>query len=80
MRGASMLEHNFQPGFRVNLHRKDLGIALATGREQQVPLPVTALVAQMFETLAATGRGDLDHSSYITIVEGLAGYTIESPD
>lgn len=77
LRGASMIAHNFQPGFRVNLHRKDLAIAMATGREQNVPLPVTALVTQFFETLAATGRGDLDHSSYITLVEELAGYTIE---
>jgi 2-hydroxy-3-oxopropionate reductase len=76
LRGPSMVEHNFQPGFRVRLHRKDLGIALATGREQNVPLPVTSLVTQFFETLAATGKGDLDHSSYLTLVEELAGYTI----
>lgn len=80
LRGASMIAHAFEPGFRVRLHRKDLGIALATGREQNVPLPVTALVAQMFETLAATGRGELDHSSYLTLVEEMAGFTIEAPE
>ena len=78
LRGASMVEHNFQPGFRVRLHRKDLAIAMATGRDQNVPLPVTALVTQFFETLAATGKGDLDHSSYITLIEELAGYTIDA--
>jgi len=76
MRGPTMLEHNFQPGFRINLHRKDLAIALATGKEQQVPLPVTALVSQFFEGLAATGRGDLDHSALLTLFEDMAGYRI----
>src|SRR3712207_1130565 len=56
MRGPSMIEHNFQPGFRVNLHRKDLGIANATARENNVPLPMTALVTQMMETLVARGH------------------------
>jgi 2-hydroxy-3-oxopropionate reductase len=80
LRGASMLEHNFQPGFRVNLHRKDLAIAMATGRDNNVPLPVTALVTQMFESLAAGGKGDLDHSAYLTLVEEMANYTIEVPE
>jgi 2-hydroxy-3-oxopropionate reductase len=72
LRGASMLERNFQPGFRVDLHRKDLGIALATGREQQVPLLTTALVAQLYEALAAGGRGDLDHSALLLLLEDMA--------
>jgi 2-hydroxy-3-oxopropionate reductase len=72
LRGASMLERNFQPGFRVDLHRKDLRIALATGREQQVPLLTTALVAQLYEALAAGGRGDLDHSALLLLLEDMA--------
>jgi 2-hydroxy-3-oxopropionate reductase len=72
LRGASMLERNFQPGFRVDLHRKDLNIALATGREQQVPLLTTALVAQLYEALAASGRGDLDHSALLLLLEDMA--------
>ncbi|MGI9253622.1 MAG: 2-hydroxy-3-oxopropionate reductase [Thermomicrobiales bacterium] len=79
MRGPSMIGHNFTPGFRVDLHRKDLGIALATGREQGVPLPVTALVGQLYESLAASGRGNLDHSSLLTLFEDLAGISI-SPE
>ncbi len=78
MRGPTMISHQFAPGFRVNLHRKDLGIALATGREQGVPLPVTALVGQLYESLAASGRGDLDHSALVTLIEDLAGHTINS--
>ena len=71
-----MIEHNFQPGFRVNLHRKDLGIALATGRETGVPLPMTALVSQLYDTLAVAGRGDLDHSALLTLFEEMARHPI----
>jgi len=79
MRGPTMIQHQFNPGFRVNLHRKDLGIALATGHDNAVPLPVTALVSQFFDTLAATGRGDLDHSSLISLFEDFANFKIETP-
>lgn len=76
MRGPNMIAHNFQPGFRINLHRKDLGIATASGREYGVPLPVTGLVSQMFESLAAMGRGDLDHSAFVTLIEDMAGHQV----
>ncbi len=76
MRGPTMIEHNFTPGFRVNLHRKDLGIALSTGKENGVSMPATALVSQLFDALAATGSGDLDHSALVTIYEQLADHTI----
>jgi len=79
MRGPTMLERNFQPGFRVNLHRKDLAIALATAKEQGVPLAITAAVSQLFEAAAAAGHGDLDHSALLTVVEGLAGHEIGKP-
>lgn len=78
MRGPSMIDHNFEPGFRVNLHRKDLGIALATGKEYEVPLPATALVSQLFDALSANGNGDLDHSSLVTIFEQLATHKVGS--
>jgi 2-hydroxy-3-oxopropionate reductase len=76
MRGPTMVEHNFTPGFRVNLHRKDLGIALSTGKEYEVPLPVTALIEQLFDALAANGKGELDHSALVTLFEQMANYTI----
>ena len=76
VRGPTMIRHEFAPGFRVNLHRKDLGIVQATAREQNVPLPLTAAVAQLFEHLIAAGRGDLDHSSLLTAIEELAGYKV----
>jgi 2-hydroxy-3-oxopropionate reductase len=76
MRGPTMIQHQFDPGFRINLHRKDLGIALATGTENAVPLPVTALVSQLFDAVAARGGGDLDHSALLSLFEDLAQFQI----
>lgn len=71
-----MLGHDFDPGFRVELHHKDLGIALAAGREYGVPLPVTAILDQMLDSLKAKGRGDRDHSAILTLIEDLAQHEI----
>ena len=70
------LDHSFDPGFRVELHHKDLGIALAAGREYGVSLPVTAIVDQILEALKARGRGDRDHSAILTFIEDLAQHEI----
>jgi 2-hydroxy-3-oxopropionate reductase len=78
MRGEGMLNHNFAPGFRIRLHHKDLGIALAAGRAFGVSLPVTALVDQMLGSLEVDGRGDLDHSALLTHLEDLADHRIGS--
>jgi 2-hydroxy-3-oxopropionate reductase len=76
LKGASMIAHNFEPGFRIDLHRKDLNIALATARASAAPAPVSAVVAQLFEALAAAGRGDLDHSALLTVYEELARFNV----
>jgi 2-hydroxy-3-oxopropionate reductase len=76
LKGPTMVARQFAPGFRVDLHRKDLAIALSSGKMEQVPLPVTALVDQLFQALATAGRGDLDHSALITLYEDLAGYQV----
>lgn len=76
LKGASMIAHNFQPGFRIDLHRKDLSIALATAKENGSPVPLTALVSQFFDALSVAGKGDLDHSALITLYEELAKTTI----
>jgi 2-hydroxy-3-oxopropionate reductase len=68
--------HDFEPGFRIELHHKDLGIALAAGREYGVALPVTALVDQMLEASKAKGRGDRDHSALLTLLEEAAQHEI----
>ncbi len=55
LKGQTMIAHQFAPGFRTDLHRKDLGIALSAAGANSVPIPVTALVTQLFEALAAGG-------------------------
>ena len=70
------LEHDFEPGGKVEFHHKDLGIALSAGREYGVVLPVTALVDQMFEALMTRGRGGWDHSALLTLIEDLVRHEI----
>ena len=72
-KGASMLAGQFQPGFRVDLHHKDLGIVTAAAREQGVTLPLGALTAQLVGALRAQGDGGLDHSALLRGVERLSG-------
>ena len=67
-----IMARNFNPGFRIRLHQKDLHNALLTGKDLGVPLPVTALVQQMLGALINKGRGDMDHSAIATFVEDLA--------
>jgi len=76
LKGPSMVAHQFEPGFRVDLHRKDLGIARSTAGENSAPIPVTAVVSQLFEAAAAAGKGDRDHSALVTVYEELARFTI----
>ena len=64
-----LLSGLFEPGGKLEYHHKDLGIALAAGRDYNVPLPVTAVVDQMFGTLVTQGHGGLDHSALVTLVE-----------
>jgi 2-hydroxy-3-oxopropionate reductase len=66
------LSRSFEPGGKVEFHRKDLGIALETARERGVALPVTALVNELFRSLVSKGRGEWDHSALITLVEDLS--------
>jgi 2-hydroxy-3-oxopropionate reductase len=79
VRGRNFLEHDFTPGFRIDLHHKDLGIALSTAREYGVALPSTAAVDQMLQALRSNGRGDRDHSALLTHIEDLAQHTIGAP-
>ena len=72
VKAKKFLERDFEPGGKVEFHRKDLAIALETGREHGVALPVTAMVNQMFGALIARGRGGWDHSSLLTLIEDWA--------
>jgi 2-hydroxy-3-oxopropionate reductase len=73
-KSPAMLSREFAPGFRVDLHHKDLGIALGSAREAGVPLPLGAVVAQLMAAARAQGHGDLDHSALLLVLEQLAGH------
>ena len=70
------LKHAFEPGGKVEFHRKDQGIALAAGREYGVVLPVSAIVDQMLLAMKKKGRGGWDHSALLTFIEDLARHEI----
>ncbi len=77
-RGPNVVRNTYPLGFRVRLHRKDLGIALGAARELGVPLPVTALVEQWETSLIARGHGDEDVSAIGRLTRELAG--LDDPD
>ena len=67
-----MMDGNFKPGFRINLHIKDLNNALDTGHDVGAPLPLTAAVMEMMQWLKANGHETEDHSSLVRYYENLA--------
>ncbi len=78
-KGDAMLARAFQPGFRVELHHKDLGIVTTAAREAGVVIPLGALVAQLMASLRANGDGGLDHSALLRGVLRLSGRDTEPP-
>ncbi len=72
-KGQNMRERDFTPGFRLELHHKDLGILVNAAREAGVILPVGAVVSQLVAALVAQGDGRLDHSALLKGVELLSG-------
>lgn len=77
--GERMIKRTFAPGFRIRLHQKDLGLALAGARELGVSLPQTASAAQLMQTCAANGMADLDHSALVRGLELMAGHAVAQP-
>jgi 2-hydroxy-3-oxopropionate reductase len=71
--GQRVIDRNFKPGFKIKLHRKDMNIALQTGKQLSVPLPATSIVASQMDALLAAGDAELDHSSLALLEERLAG-------
>src|SRR5467141_2358087 len=63
----------YNPGFKIDLHFKDLGLIMESSRALGVPLPTTAVVQELFNALRVKGKGGLDHSGVITLLEELAG-------
>src|SRR5215475_8875323 len=63
----------YNPGFKIDLHFKDLGLIMESSRALGVPLPGTAVVQELFNAMRVKGKGGLDHSGIITLIEELAG-------
>jgi 2-hydroxy-3-oxopropionate reductase len=76
VRRRNFLEHDFTPGFRIDLHHKDLNIALESGDAYGVPLPVTGVVQQAMRALRAQGHGADDHTALLRIAEELAAHRV----
>lgn len=72
LRRGNFLGRAFTPGFRVDLHHKDLDIALSSGGQANVPLPLTAGVQQLLRQLRAAGLGGADHTAIYAAVEALS--------
>jgi 2-hydroxy-3-oxopropionate reductase len=67
-----MLDRNIKPGFRINLHIKDLSNALDCGHAVGVPLPLTSQAMEIMQALKVDGMGDADHSAIVRFYEKLA--------
>jgi 2-hydroxy-3-oxopropionate reductase len=75
-KGSMMLANNTEPGFKIDLHIKDLNNAIETGHATGSPLMLSALVMEMMQTLHSDGMGQLDHSAIAKYYEKVAGETI----
>lgn len=74
--GERMIKRTFNPGFRIGLHQKDLGLALAGARTLGVALPQTAGAAQLMQVCSANGMQDLDHSALVRALELMANHEV----
>ncbi|MDR1387704.1 MAG: 2-hydroxy-3-oxopropionate reductase [Propionibacteriaceae bacterium] len=72
-KAAKMTSRDFQPGFRIDLHHKDMGIVQAAARQAGLALPLGSLVAQLVAAVKAQGDGQLDHSALFRGVQRLCG-------
>ena len=74
--GERMIKRTFDPGFRIELHQKDLNLALSNARKLQMSLPNTATAQELFNSVAAQGDIGLDHSAMVLALEKLAEFKI----
>lgn len=79
VRRENFLGHDFAPGFKIDLHHKDLEIALAASGEVDAPLPLSAEVQQMFRELRAAGHGGEDDSALLRVAEQRAAHRLGDP-
>jgi 2-hydroxy-3-oxopropionate reductase len=75
-KSEKILTGDFSPGFKIDLHSKDLNLITDAARSTGAPVPMAALVEQLFSALRVRGRGGLDHSGIITLFEDLAGVQV----
>lgn len=75
-KGPTMVAHQFDPGFRVELMRKDLAIAQATAKASNAPIPISAYVTQLYDRMLAHGITDQDHSVIMTMFEEMANHRV----
>lgn len=76
LRGSSMIQHSFEPGGKAAFHLKDLRIVKQLAQANNVVLPMGTQVEQLFTSLIATGKGNLDHSALLTVIEALSNFTL----
>jgi 2-hydroxy-3-oxopropionate reductase len=74
--GERMIKRTFNPGFRIGLHQKDLGLALQGARELGLALPQTAGVAQLMQVCSANGLQNSDHSGLVRALEIMANHQV----
>ncbi|MFQ6022664.1 MAG: 2-hydroxy-3-oxopropionate reductase [Acidiferrobacterales bacterium] len=74
--GERMIKRTFEPGFRIELHRKDLNLALEGARALSMNLPNTATTQELFNSCAAHGWADKDHSTLVRSIELLANHEV----
>lgn len=74
--GDRMVKRTFDPGFRIELHQKDLNLALSTARKIGLALPNTATAQELFNTCAANGGSKWDHSGMVKALEMMANFEI----
>src|SRR5260221_2457643 len=74
--GERMIKRTFDPGFRIELHQKDLNLALTAARQAGMSLPNTATCQELFNACAARGGAKWDHSALVRALENMANFEI----
>jgi 2-hydroxy-3-oxopropionate reductase len=78
--GERMINRTFDPGFRIELHQKDLNLALSGARSLKMSLPNTATCQELFNACAAQNGSGWDHSAMVKALEGLANHEVSSKE
>ncbi|MBI3360390.1 MAG: NAD(P)-dependent oxidoreductase [Chloroflexi bacterium] len=78
VRAPKILRRDLAPGFKASMQYKDLNIIAETARAERVPMPVTALVRELYAAMVSAGDGELDNSAVIKVLEGMAGVEVKA--